>query len=427
MTGPVIDLGELRHGSDPDPLPRPPRANGRSLRCALALLLVLVTVGAAAAPPPRRSVVTLPVRPGADVLIDGDLLLGIEPINDTRTLQRRLAAYRLPSGAPVWQASLPGEARYWGIAPVAGMLLVTGYEIGVDSQSSLTVALDRATGAYRWQQPGSATLLADGSLLLQAGGEGQPVSLRAVDACCGNVRWQLPAAANVEVQHSGRGAARVVLHQRNGPTEVRDAATGSVLARADLRPPGGEPLDFVQVINDLLVTIGGEPTTVTGYGLDRLDRRWTSTRGRVEFSADCGPVLCLRTGANELQAIDIATGELRWRSDRWRWGWPFEGRLMVSASDGGAVEHYLVLDALTGRQLADLGQWSLFQLGVGGRLVGVRRHPDSGMLVGELDIRAGKVRILDVLPEAVGNCQAIVDHLLCTTPNGSYQLWTLPD
>ncbi|MEV4119545.1 PQQ-binding-like beta-propeller repeat protein [Micromonospora sp. NPDC049645] len=423
----MIDLGELRHGSDPDPLSRPPRANGRSVRYALALLLVLVTVGAAAVPPPRRTMVTLPARPGADVLVDGDLLLGIEPIDDTRTLRRRLAAYRLPGGAPVWQASLPGEARYWGIVPLAGMLLVTGYEIGPDSQSSVTVALDRATGAYRWQQPGSATPLADGSLLLQSGGEGQPVSVRTVDACCGTVRWQLPAAANVEVQHSGPGAARVVLHQRNGPTEVRDTATGAVLARADLRPPDGGPLTFVQVIDDLLVTVGGEPTTVTGYGLDRLDRRWTSTGVRVEFVADCGPVLCLRTGANELQAIDIATGQLRWRSERWRWGWPFDGRLMVSANEGGAVEHYLVLDALTGRLEADLGQWVLFQLGIGGRLLGVRRHPDSGVIVGELDIRAGKVRILDVLPEAVGDCQAIVDHLLCATPNGPYQLWTLPD
>ncbi|WP_157563725.1 PQQ-binding-like beta-propeller repeat protein [Micromonospora chokoriensis] len=427
MTGSVIDLGELRHGPDPDPLPRPPRANGRQLRYALALLLVLVTVGAAAAPPPRRTVLTLPVRPGSDVLIDGDLLLTI----DSQYLpasQRRLNAFRLPGGERVWHAPLPAEAKYWGITPLAEMLLLTGYEIGPKSDSTLTVALDRATGAYRWQQPGSPRKLADGNLLLQSGRDDEPASLRVVDPCCGTMRWQLLNAVNwIDVRDAGPGADRVVLTRVDGQTEVRDAATGTVLARADLRPPGGGPPDFVQVLDELLLTIGGEPTTITAYGLDRLDRRWTSTSAPVEFATDCGPVLCVRTSANEMQAIDVATGELRWSSDRWRWGWPYEGRLMVSVSGSGALERYLVLDALTGRQVADLGQWELTQLQVGGPPVGIRRHPDGGMVVGKLDIRAGQVRVLDVLPDAVGDCQAIVDHLLCVGANGSYQLWTLPD
>ncbi|MBM0278659.1 outer membrane protein assembly factor BamB family protein [Micromonospora tarensis] len=431
MTGPVIDLGVLRHGAEPDPDPsprlsRPPRANGRRLRCALVLLLVLVTLGAAAAPPPRRAVVTLPVPPGADVLVDGDLLLSIESTGAS-TLRRRLAAYRLPEGVPLWQAPLSAEARYWGLTLLDGMVLVTGYEIGPGGRGTLTIALDRATGAYRWQQPGSGTELADGNLLLQSGGEGEPVGLRVVDPCCGTVRWQVPPTADVEIQHAGQRANRVVLYRRNGPTEVRDAATGAVLARADLRPPGQGPLDFAQVLGDLLVTMGGEPSTVTAYGLDRLDRRWSVTVGPVEFATDCGVVLCLRTGANELWAIDPTTGVTRWRSDRWRWGWSYDGRLMVSADGGGPLERYLVLDALTGRQLADLGQWQLYQLGVGGKLLGTRRHPDAGVLVGELDIRAGTVRVRDVVPAATGECQAITGNLLCATPDGSYQLWALPD
>ena len=53
----VIDLGELRHGTDPEPMPRPPRAHGRQLRCALVVLLALVTLAASA-------VVTAPAGPG---------------------------------------------------------------------------------------------------------------------------------------------------------------------------------------------------------------------------------------------------------------------------------------------------------------------------------------------------------------------------
>ncbi|MEK8107454.1 hypothetical protein NKG94_24130 [Micromonospora sp. M12] len=157
------------------------------------------------------------------------------------------------------------------------------------------------------------------------------------------------------------------------------------------------------MINDLLLAIDRGSGTINAYGLDRLDLRWTGRSGPIEFAADCGPVVCVRTSLDELRAIDLATGEERWRSDRWRWGWPHDGRLMVSTSDDGGPERYLVLDALSGRQLVDLGQWELYQLGVGGRLVGTRKHPDGGVLVGELDIGAGKVRVVDVLPHARGS------------------------
>ncbi|MET7822825.1 PQQ-binding-like beta-propeller repeat protein [Micromonospora zamorensis] len=427
MSDSVIDLGELRHGTDPEPLPRPPRADGRQLRCALVLLLALVTLAASAVPPPRRAPVTLPTQPGADVLVDGDLVLVMEPTSPGR--QGRLAAYRLPGGEPVWQAPLSAEARYWGMTPLAGMMLVTGYEIGPEGRETRTVALDRATGAYRWQQPGSVFELTDGNLLLRTGGETQPSGLRVVDPCCGTVRWQLPATtAEINVRDIGHGVDRVVLNQVDGPVEVRDAVTGAVLARADLRPPDGGPIR-VDLTKDLLLAIDRGSGTVTAYGLDKLDQRWSRAGVNVDFALDCGPVLCVRTGNNELQAIDTATGALRWRNTRWGWAWPYDGRLLVnvlSSEDG--PEHFVVLDPLTGRELADLGRWDLYQLSLGGRLVGTRRHPDGGVVVGEVDVRAGKVQVLDVLPQAIGECQAMTDHLVCgAAPAGAYRIWELPD
>jgi outer membrane protein assembly factor BamB len=422
----VIDLGELRHGSEPDPLPRPPRAHGRLLRCALVVLLMLVTLAAATVPQPRRAPVTIPAVPGSDVMVDGDLLLVVEPTSAAR--QGRLAAYRLPTGEPVWQAPLSAEARYWGLKPLAGMLLATGYEIGPEGRGTRTIALDRATGAYRWHQPGIASKLIDGNLLLRDGGETEPSIVRAVDPCCGTVRWQLPpTTAEISIRDTGYGVDRLVLYQANGLVEVRDATTGAAMASADMRPPSGAPLG-IDLIDDLLLAVDRGSGTINAYGLDRLDRRWTRRSGPIEFVLDCGPVVCLRTGGNELQALDPATGDVRWRSERWLWGWPYEGRLMANITGYGPMEQYVVLDALTGRQLADLGRWELYQLGDGGRLVGIRRHPDGGVLVGELDIGAGKVRILDVLPDAAGECQAITGYLVCAAAvAGSSQLWKLAD
>ncbi|MBM0206422.1 hypothetical protein JNW90_28020 [Micromonospora sp. STR1s_5] len=54
MTDSVIDLGDLRDDPDPESTPRPPRAHGRPLRCALVVVLALVTLAASAVVPPRR-------------------------------------------------------------------------------------------------------------------------------------------------------------------------------------------------------------------------------------------------------------------------------------------------------------------------------------------------------------------------------------
>ncbi|GGO26293.1 outer membrane protein assembly factor BamB family protein [Micromonospora parathelypteridis] len=428
MTGPIIDLGELRHGQEADPLPRPPRANGRLSRCALVLLLVLATV-ASAGLPSRRPMVTLPAQIASETLLTDDLFVVLDP-NPAQPTQRRLNAFRLPGGEPVWQTAVPVEGRAWGITSVAGTLLVTVYERAVPGEGVLSVAFDRETGAYRWQQPGSPVKLADGNLLLQSGGEDEPVSLRAVDPCCGTVRWQLPgAAAYASLRDTGHGVDRVVLNQADGSIEVHDASTGAVLARADLGAPVGGTPGFVQVINDLLLIIRESPTTITAYGLDQLDLRWSSTTGRVDFVQDCGPVLCSQTRSAGLRAIDPATGQERWRSERWAWLFPYDGRLVATLlnSTGTAVQQLVVLDPMTGRELAELGRWELAQFALGGPLVGVREHPDGGLLVAELDVRAGEARLTDVLPDGARNCQATAAILLCQRVDGSYRLFGPPD
>ncbi|MGW5577292.1 outer membrane protein assembly factor BamB family protein [Micromonospora chokoriensis] len=425
MSDPVIDLGVLRHGPDPDPLPRPPRANGRQLRAALVALLTLLTLAAAGAPPPRRAVVTLPVRSGADVLVDGDLAVVIEPTGTSNLQQRRLAAYRLPGGEPAWQTPLSTEARYWGVFPLGELLILTGFEIGPQGRDMTTIAVDRATGAYRWQQPGSADRLVDGHLLLRSGGESEPSVLRVVDPCCGTVRWQLPATtAAVIPRETERGVDRLILNPPNGPIEVRDATTGAVLARADLLPADGGRFGL-EVLDDLLLVVDRGSGSVTAYGLDQLDRRWIRPNVTVDFAMNCGPVLCLRTGSNQLQALDPATGEVRWSSNRWGWAWGVEDRLLANVLGGGdSPDRFVVLDALTGQEVAVLGQWDLYRRDQGDQLTAVRKHPDGGVVVGEVDMRAGTVRILDAVRDATGECQVVDSHLLCVSAD-TYRLWQL--
>ncbi|SCE73928.1 Outer membrane protein assembly factor BamB, contains PQQ-like beta-propeller repeat [Micromonospora coriariae] len=427
MTGPVIDLGELRHEPEPDTRPRRPRANGRPLRCALVLLFVLATL-VAAGPVSRRAVVPLPARLGANVVVTDDLFLVIDPITP-QTPQRRLAAYRLPGGEPVWQVPLPAEGRYWGVTPLAGMLLVTGYEVGSEGRGALTVVLDRATGAYRWQQPGSPVELADGNILFQPGGEDEPGSLRVVDTCCGTVRWQLTTApGEINYGTAGNAVDRVLLRNADGSFEIRDAATGRVLTRARLRVGGGA-YETVQVVDGLLFTVGGTPAMVTAYGLDQLDQRWSTTADGSLYATGCDPVVCLQTRSGRLRAVDPATGRELWSSERWGWVWPVAGRLVATtlSSAGPGAEQLVVLDPPTGRVLADLGRWELAGSDLGGPMIGLRRHPDGGLLVAELDVRAGTVRMLDVLPDANGECQASPGRLLCRRVDGSYGLWRLPD
>ncbi|MEU8181067.1 PQQ-binding-like beta-propeller repeat protein [Micromonospora sp. NPDC049044] len=424
----IIDLGELRRGPALAPLPRPPRAHCRPVRCALVLLLVLATLGSAAVPPSRPAALTLPAQLAAETLLTADLFVVLDP-DPGQPTRRRISAYRLPDGLLLWQTEVPVQGRNWTITSVGDTLLVTVYEVLSPERGVLSVAFDGETGAYRWQGPGHPETLADGNVLLQSGADDEPVTLRAVDPCCGTVRWQLTDTAEyVSLRHRAHGVDRVVLHRSTGFTEVHDAITGTELARADLPPPRGESFLSVEVVKDLLLTSNGAPATITAYGLDRLDRRWSTPTDRIDFINDCGPVLCPQRHGAGLWGIDTATGQVRWRSDRWAGLFPYDGR--VVATEAGTVsvppQRLFVVDPLTGRELADLGRWELAQVGHDGPLVGLRPLPDGGMMVAELDVRAGRTRVLDVFPGVTGNCQAVTGLLLCQVVDGSYRLIRLP-
>ncbi|MEH1164529.1 PQQ-binding-like beta-propeller repeat protein [Micromonospora sp. CPCC 205539] len=419
----IIELGVVR---DEPASARPPRAYGRRLRGALVLLLAFVTL-VAAVPLPQRAVVTLPVRPGADVLVADDLVLVVDQTT-AESAQRRMTAYRLPSGEPAWQTLLPVDGDRWGVTPLAGRLLVSAHQDNLADTGTQTVALDRETGAVGWHQPGGAIELADGNVLLQLISDTGTVG-RAVDPCCGTTRWQLPnAVGEISYRYAEAGVDRLVRSGADGSVEVRDATTGSVLSRAELRAPGGTAYASVHVVGDLLIAIGGVPATVTAYGMDRLDERWRLPTDDESYASDCGPVICLQRPTGEQVVLDTA-GRTLWSSDRWGWMFPSGGRLVATTNDSigpAGPQQLVVLDPPTGRVLAELGRWELAGSDPGNPLVGLRPRPDGGLLAVGLDVDAGAVRTLDVLPDARGNCYASVGRVLCQRADGSYGLWQVP-
>ncbi|TWJ30550.1 PQQ-binding-like beta-propeller repeat protein [Micromonospora sagamiensis] len=404
----------------------------RRWRFALVLGLVLVTL-AGAAPAPRRFSVTVPGRLGAEAFLVGDQLVVVGPPSVGASGDRELAAYDLPaSGRSAssalrarWRRTVPDTPRIWPVTDVAGVLLVASNEGRRGSQ--FTVALETTTGRERWRQPGSPMLTEGGRVLLTvpAGEDGQ--SVRVVDPATGAVRWSASTTPDrVDYRFAERGIDRLVWTLPSGRTEVRDADSGRVLAAAPVHT--GSPDDGVggQVVDDLLLAVRNHPPTVTAYGLDRLDRHWTAELPSVGYVSRCGAMLCVWQQTGGVRLLDRATGRTVWHDPRWMAAVPVGDRLVATTSVSSAREEVFVLDAATGRQLADLGTWSGLQTPVDGRPpVASRQIRDRGLLVAEFDVVRGRPRILDVLPGTYGECRFHPEVLLCQQADGSFRLWWL--
>lgn len=420
----LIDLGELRD----DHRPEPPIRGRRPARRVWALLVVLgvaLLTLVASLPVTGRGPVVVPAVLGADRIVAGELLLVVDP----RTPQgsgRSMTAYRLPTGERAWRVPLPVEAEFWGGTARGDTVLVTGYS--PRRQTGDTVALDARTGERRWQLPGSAVELADGNVLLEESGVDGERTLRAVDPCCGTPRWEvrLPAG-EFRYRFAGQGMDRLVTTDPEGRVEVRDTATGAVLAAADVSSERDDHWS-VDIVGDLLLVWAGLPPEVTAYGLDRLDRRWQATVPGSVFAVDCAGAVCFQSRSGDLWAVDAATGRRQWSLDGWNDVRALPGRLLAMrvSTTGSDRPDLAVLDPATGRVRAVLGRWELaWSPRSDDPLIGVRPHPDGGLLVAELDTASGAVRPLDVLPGAAGDCEVADKHLLCRRRDASLGLWPL--
>ncbi|MCM0678432.1 PQQ-like beta-propeller repeat protein [Micromonospora phytophila] len=429
----VIDLGELRDdtGNGP-PGRRPPRATGRAVRSVAALLLALVTL-AGAALQPERTAAAVPARPGAEAHLVGDRLFVVEPADADVDGSRQLVAYALPEAsgalAPLWRTPVPGDGPFHSTLVRAGLVLLSAPATG-DGRYQ-TSAFELATGRWRWQQPGFPVADVDDDVLLFVDSDAsQPGTVRAVELPTGRARWSVPVPPEgADLRLGGEFTDGIVLVPSPGQVEVWDAGSGVKLRSAKFRPDELSSSRRMQVVDDLLLAIDNNATTVTAYGLEGLDHRWSARLSLVTGLSSCGDLLCAYGQSGGMWALDPATGRTRWSDRRWWWtAAESGGRLLVGTPGAGDAATLAVVEAATGRVTAELGSWELVGWRHGehdGPLIGVRRSPDGRLLVAQLDVAAARVELLDVLVDASGACQAGGDVLLCRRTDGAFGLWRL--
>ncbi|WP_089153832.1 outer membrane protein assembly factor BamB family protein [Micromonospora sp. NBS 11-29] len=422
----VIDLGEMRHGGDGDePLPAPPRPPGRIARVVALGCLVLLAVTGASAPDRRPVPVRVPAPQGAAFVVLADRLMVADGPGTVGRGGRVVAGHRLPDGEPLWRFTLPAGDHVLGLDIAAGGLLVTSSPAGAGD--TISTLLDPDTGASRWRRPGYPVATAAGGLLLESPRAAGAGSVLAVDPGTGAVRWTLPIPAQgVAYRTDGHGVTQLVLVSPDGRVSVHDAATGA-LTHAGRVPaaPDGVSYRYAQVVANLLL-VDGAPGTVTAYGLDRLDARWTvpvQERAGLWFT-DCAGMICLRDQVGGARTLDPATGRPAWADERWLGTAPVDGRLLAATPGTGLELNRWVLEPTTGRVLGRLGRWRLTgAVREPGALLGLRHLTGDRTLVGALDVPAVEARARAVLP---GSWDACVDSgtvLVCLRPAGGLTIW----
>ncbi|MFG3600058.1 outer membrane protein assembly factor BamB family protein [Micromonospora chersina] len=426
----VIDLGELRDEAPPDPPRRRPRAAGRPFRSVVVLLVALVTL-AAAAPPARPAGRTLAGGPGAAAFVSGDRVYVVEPADPQGGASRRLVAYRAGSGPPrtLWRTTLPGAGAPAAVWEQDGSVLLVGRTDG-DSVYE-TVGLDARTGRVSWVQPGVG-FPAGEALLMQVPEVTGRQPIRRVAVSDGRTLWSAPGNPDdVELSFGPSGVDRLVYLPASGETAVYDAVSGARLVARDLRPGDLPTRQRTLVTAGMLLVIEDAGSSVTGYDLDTLQRRWTAALPLVGYAERCGSLLCASKQTGGMWALDPATGAVRWTDDRWAGTLSAAGgRLLVAAGvapDTGAGTVLAVVEEATGRLVADLGVWEMVQQDeYDGRLFGIRRIRNSRQLLVELDPAAGRPEVREVLVGAVGDCRAGAKLVVCRHTNGGFGLWRLP-
>ncbi|GGR69256.1 hypothetical protein GCM10010169_10900 [Micromonospora fulviviridis] len=426
----VIDLGELRDGAPPRPARRRPRAAGRPFRSLVVLLVALVTL-AAAAPPARPAARTLAGSPAAVAFVSGDRVYVVQPPDPQLGVGRQLVAYRAGSGPPrtLWRTLLPGAGTATAVWEQDGTVLLVG-RTGDDSVYE-TVGFDARTGRVSWSQPGVG-FPAGEALLMQVPEVTGRQPIRRVAVSDGRTLWSAPGTPDdVELSFGPSGVDRLVYLPAAGETAVYDAVSGARLVARDLRPGDLPTRQRTLLAARMLLVIGDAGSSVTGYDLDTLQRRWTAALPLVGYAERCGNLLCASKQTGGMWALDPATGAVRWTDDRWAGTLAAAGgRFLVTtgvAPDTGSGTALAVVEEATGRLVADLGVWEVVQQDeFDGRLFGVRRIRNSRLLLVELDPAGARPEVREVLVGAVGDCRMGAKLVVCRHTNGGFGLWRLP-
>jgi hypothetical protein len=470
-TEPVeIDLGEVHHRPDEPPTgPRGPAAWAGRLRAgwtagglrryrpaALAVAAVMVAALGASAPViDRLDEARVPMDLGESMQIVGDRLYIFSPRrNQPVPGDRRVRAYRLPDGAPLWETRISGlNGDFGALTTIGPTLLLARYD---ENGAGEMVAVDTGTGAPLWRRPGwpvgwTRDPVSDsaGRMLLGSGGavpgsSGQLELMTAVNPRTGAQVWsyQVPPAAFVRTSWiesvDGSDIRHLITGLPSGRVEVRDPGTGVLLGAVETGPPvveeglePGEPPNWLTVIEDLVLIQEQDRRTVTAYGVPGLDRRWSATTELGRFGWFAGPacgggLLCVQGTDAEMRAVDRATGRVRW-SGTWSYVAPVGGSMLASRAEGpyGGETPLWLVDPATGKALAELGPWAIAGGAFEARdpIVVKQDLLSRRTWFGRVDEAARDVRLIGVVGGVVGECYVGAGCLLCRRADLSVGIW----
>lgn len=208
------------------------------------------------------------------------------------------------TGQPRWTRSL-GRQIVTPTVSAQGTVVVGA----VDDQGPALLGLAEATGAVRWRRPVPAGFLPwlalDPPVVLALTLDRQ---LLAVDPTDGRERWRQPLPAEAVLPETDRvGGGQLVVLVPEG-VMLLETTTGQVRWRARVQGWPGEAL----VVGPLVVvsTFDGE---VVALEAATGQRRWAHTGALGRGLASDGEVLYVPGQADDLLALDLGTGRVRWR------------------------------------------------------------------------------------------------------------------
>jgi len=289
-----------------------------------------------------------------------------------------------------------------------------------------TTALDTVTGRPLWRGRGEvAAVVGDRVLLSEWNGTGDRARrMRMVRLRDGGTVW---SRDRVDLTYwatdttAGAGAERLLTLDPDGRAEVLAIADGSVVTTGRLPWSGstqGEDYSMITVTGRRLYldqTVHNQ-SSVTAYDADTLRRLWRVEQPSSGGSYACGPVVCVSDGTT-VAGHDRETGALRWRLPAAMNGFLLPGGRLIVDEEGGA-RHTLV-DAATGRRLADLGPatpvWDSFGRATA-YLVAGTRQPAGLTSVSRFDPASGEVVLRGtIMPVLDYACRYEDDLLACAT------------
>lgn len=413
----LIELGEISSSSPEPPAAPPRRSDVRRFAVAAVAVLAVLTVTGSERPEPRAlpQLWRMPVG-------DAPFTLTADSVYLVDERGASLRAYDAADGTPRWSRPLDRQTG-WFHTDVPGTLLIHATSgvlaDGTSPARSETLAVDSGTGAVRWRQAGEiGVATAESVMLVEWGGSEQNEVRRArvVGIADAAERWVLtpeqPVSSWTVTGPAPERPDRLITATAAGRLQVRRFSDGALLAEAP-RVAG-----FGHLFSDgphlYVVRLDGSRQTITAYEVDTLRPRWEWKGGSGSGAQSCGALLCATTAPGEVDALDPATGEVRWHASGWDLARPVgDGTLVVESHQ---INRQELVDERTGRTVAQftggmtvLDPESPTVLG----LTQARELPPR-YVVQQLDTATGEMSLRGAVPTSGDQgCQLVAKRLAC--------------